>query len=47
MVELFLVAVMQGIVPPPVDSVYSTTRVRQLVERASVSNRRVPESLSR
>jgi len=47
MVALFLVAVMQAVVPPPVDSVYSTTRVRQLVERASVSNRRVPEGLAR
>ena len=46
MVELFLVAVMQGVVPPPVDSVYSTTRVRHLVERASVANRRVPEGLA-
>ncbi len=45
MVGLFLVAVMQGAVPAPVDSVYSTTRVRHLVERASVSNRRVPEGL--
>ena len=47
MVELFLVAVMQGIIPPQVDSVYSTTRVRQLVERASVSNQRVPDGLAR
>jgi len=46
MVELFLVAMMQGVVPPPVDSVYSTTRVRHLVERASVANRRVPEGLA-
>ena len=46
MVELFLVAMMQGVVPPPVDSVYSTTRVRRLVERASVANRRVPEGLA-
>ncbi len=46
MVELFLVAVMQGVVPPPPDSVYSTTRVRHLVERASVSNRRVPDGLA-
>ena len=47
MVTLFLVAVMQGGVRAPVDSVYSTPRVRQLVERASVSNRRVPEGLAR
>src|SRR5678815_4939394 len=46
MVELFLVAMMQGVVPPPVDSVYSTTRVRHLVERASIANRRVPEGLA-
>src|SRR6476620_6302161 len=46
MVELFLVAVMQGVVPTPPDSVYSTTRVRHLVERASVSNRRVPDGLA-
>jgi len=47
MVALFLVAMMQGVVPGPVDSVYSTPRVRQLVDRASVSNRRVPEGLVR
>lgn len=46
MVALLLVTVMQGVAPPPVDSVYSTTRVRQLVERASISNRSVPEGLA-
>lgn len=45
MVALFLIAAMQGVVPAPIDSVYSTPRVRQLVERASISNRRVPEGL--
>ena len=47
MVTLFLVAMMQGAVTAPIDSVYSTTRVRQLVERASTSNRQVPEGLAR
>ena len=46
MVALFLTAVMQGVAPASVDSVYSTPRVRQLVERASISNRRVPEGLA-
>ncbi|HTK52754.1 MAG TPA: hypothetical protein VL308_12755 [Gemmatimonadaceae bacterium] len=46
MVALLVIAVLQGVVPSPVDSVYSTTRVRQLVERASISNRRVPEGLA-
>jgi hypothetical protein len=46
MVALFLTAVMQGVAPAPVDSVYSTPRVRELVERASISNRRVPEGLA-
>jgi hypothetical protein len=45
MVGLLLVALMQGAAPAPVDSVYSTAAVRQLVERASVANRRVPDAL--
>jgi hypothetical protein len=45
MVGLLLVALMQGAASAPVDSVYSTAAVRQLVERASVANRRVPDAL--
>jgi hypothetical protein len=45
MVGLFLAALMQGGVPAPPDSVYSTAAVRQLVERASVANRRIPDGL--
>ena len=45
MVGLLLVALMQAAGPAPADSVYSTTALRQLVERASASNRRVPDGL--
>ena len=45
MVGLLLVALMQAAGPATADSVYSTTALRQLVERASMSNRRVPDGL--
>ena len=45
MVALYLIAMTQIAEPRAVDSVYSTRAVRQLVERASVANRRVPDSL--
>src|SRR4051794_18672775 len=45
MVVMFLLGMMQVAAPGPADSIYSTTGVRQLVERASISNRRVPDSL--
>jgi len=45
MVELFLVVMTQLSTPASADSIYSTPRVRRLVERASIANRRVPDSL--
>jgi hypothetical protein len=45
MVALFLVAMTQLSTPLSADSIYSTPLVRRLVERASIANRRVPDSL--
>jgi hypothetical protein len=45
MVALFLVAMTQLSTPRSADSIYSTPSVRRLVERASIANRRVPDSL--
>jgi hypothetical protein len=45
MVAVLLIALMQGASPVSADSIYSTTVVRQLVERASAANRRVPDAL--
>ena len=45
MVSLIVLAVLQSVAPQQADSVYSSPAVRQIVERAVVANRRVPDSL--
>ena len=45
MLAVLLAAAAQISAPAPVDSTYSTPAVRRLVERASVANRHVPDSL--
>ena len=45
MVSLIVLAAMQAAVLQRADSVYSSPAVREMVERASVSNRRIPDLL--
>jgi hypothetical protein len=45
MVSLIVLAVLQSAAPQQADSVYSSPAVRQIVERAVVANRRVPDLL--
>jgi len=45
LLALLLGVALQVPTPATVDSTYSTPGVRQLVERATVANRRVPDSL--